>query len=226
MKGLSSMKYTLFYIQSDMVGMIKSDYAFPDCSIDISTGRPFDYSLYAVTSSKKYARIFRETRNMHYFIEREAEFDDLEKENLERDLGAYFIHKHPFKTIYQDGDHKEIGQLILPVVNFEYDVIDLNGEYVFSDLLEMIDNGMSDDANEMSSFFLTSGGINIFKEPFRHILDTINFQSYYEDYHPLEEVCYMPAENSFNQLMLYAICYSGIYTKGGIQRLCEYGDFI
>lgn len=220
------MSYTMFYIRSDMIGKIKSDYAFPDYTINAATGEPFEYSLYAITGSKKYAKIFRETRNMKYFVERQGEFSDVVQENFERDFGAFFIHKHPFRMIYQDGGKREVGQLILPVVNFEYDVVDLNGEYIFSDLIEGIDDNLSESTIEMANMFLSFGGCEIFKEPFRHILEKINFKYFYDDFHPMEEISYIPSNSTFNQLMLYAICYRGIYKKGGVQKLCEYGDFI
>lgn len=125
-----------------------------------------NYKLYAVTESKRYAKIFRKTRNMEYFIEREIYVEDGEKQEFDDITEEYRITDASFSTALWDeeNNHQVVGTLHFPVPIMEHDLIEMWG---YVDISEEIMETDSETDHFLSNLAFYSPDFKIFRDDFR-----------------------------------------------------------
>ena len=176
---------------------------------------------YAITKSKKYAEIFRNCRDMKYFMEKEIYVDETELESFYRDYMECIINKHPLTCMYQDGKHTKSGSVVIPIPEFEYDVVATSSVEIFVDMLMECEYASSEKFKELYEESTT-----ILKPFVQKLFDNIGFFQkteiglYPEGFYGWDYYL------KFNQLIMYSKSYGNTYRKGGLEKLCEYGDFI
>ena len=222
-------KYYVFYLSYEYLDLIRSENGKPDMPVSLLKheeydGSPCSYRLYAVTSSKRYASIFRKTRNMDYFIEREIYVSEEEIYDFESMVSSHIIGKHRFRTVLEIEGEEVLGDLVFPVPEFESDTIALWGQIdVFTDLEE------NDERNGgfLSDLALFDPELTIFREDIREMLMDIGFDYLVSMTFPTEEYPWLDAGVSINELMQYVHVYHNLYKKDGLIKMRKkYSTFV
>ena len=165
-------KYYVFYIRKEHCKKIHSENFIlsdpPEVQRAIESlgyGRGFNYKLYAVTDSKRYAKIFRKTRNMDYFIEREIYVEEGEKRKFDDVTDEYRIIDASFSTALWDEerDRQVVGSLYFPVPSMEHDLIEMWGYVDISE--EIMETDVETD-HFLSNLAFYSPDFKIFKDEY------------------------------------------------------------
>lgn len=166
-------KYYVFYLRNEHCKKIHSENFIlsdpPEIQRAIESlgyGGGFNYKLYAVTDSKRYAKIFRKTRNMDYFIEREIYVEEGEKRKFDDVTDEYRIIDASFSTALWDEerDRQVVGSLYFPVPSMEHDLIEMWG---YVDISEEIMETDGETDHFLSNLAFYSPDFKIFKDEYR-----------------------------------------------------------
>lgn len=134
---------------------------------NISTISNSDYSLYAITNSKKLAKDFMATRNMDRFI--------LKKDTVEKDVGIEILESYrtfnlisgALSTAYinDDGIYSIANENITAT---EYEIMVATGE--FNDMIEILSE----------SWWVNTAPIECFKGKLKKILEFFEYDKFYK----------------------------------------------
>ena len=165
-------KYYVFYLRNEHCKKIQSgNFTLSDPPvikrvIESLGYVGMNYKLYAVTESKRYAKIFRKTRNMDYFIEREIYVEDGEKQKFDDMTEEYRITDASFSTALWDeeNNHQVVGTLHFPVPIMEHDLIEMWG---YVDISEEIMETDGETDHFLSNLAFYSPDFKIFRDDYR-----------------------------------------------------------
>ena len=207
----------MFYISEDGYEQL-SDMWSPDIISPNPTLR-HPYELYAVTTSKKYAKIFKTTRNPNYFKERQIFLTDKELKEFQMKYYDYTLGKKSIRYGVS-GEHTS-GTIVVVLPEFEY-------RHLRDDILFLLGELISDDdfrsCPEIFDTIIDSG-FSVMDPFIKFALDTI----YYTD---ILYTCDAPIEDELdetsclNELYAYQKMYGVTYRRKGIWKLCESGNII
>ena len=215
------MTYYLFYITDEGYDKL-GEWTVPSLIVQqVPEPIPKPYQLYAITSNKKYASIFRATRDPAQFMERVIEISSQDKKNFETVYMEYMIHKHPLTCEFVRAGIQTSSQIIVPLPNFEYDNIEENWYMILSDI---IDEHTFGENKKIFDLIHKSGG-RIFRGFVQTALDVLEYNTILFSYGNPSEIPWELGDH-FNGLNGYRRLYERTYRKRGILKLCTYGDFI
>ena len=206
------MTYYLFYITDQGYDSL-GEWTVPSLIVPkVPEPIPKPYQLYAVTSNKKYAAIFRSTRDPKQFMERTIEISANDKKDFDSFYMEYMIHKHPLTCEFTKAGIQKSSQIVLPLPNFEFENIEDNWHMILSDIIEMLN-------------LINRSGGHIFREFVEMALDVLEYNTILFSYGNPSEIPWELGDH-FNGLNGYRRLYERTYRKRGILKLCTYGDFI
>lgn len=130
-----------------------------------------DYTLYAFTQNKEFAKFFKDTRDMNKFIYKEIEIDDFD-EFLDN-YDSYLIEYHSVRTKTIESGKEMISSIEFPMTKIESDFILFYSDNYFVDL---VDSGISYNSEVLSML-----KYKLFKKSITKALDTINFYGVFTD---------------------------------------------
>lgn len=215
------MQYYLFYITDagyDDLGEWTVPNLLPSKDPEPS---PRPYQLYAITSNKKYANIFRSTRDPKQFMQRTIEVSESEKKEFDNKYMEYIIHKHPLTCEFTKAGIQKSSQIVVPLPNFEYENIEENWYMILSDIIDDHTFGINKD---MFDLIHKSKG-EIFQGFIQSALNVLEYNTILFSYGNPSEIPWELGDH-FNGLNGYRRLYERTYRKRGILKLCTYGDFI
>lgn len=221
-------KYYVFYLRNDYRKKIKSEnFVLSDPPvikrvIESLGYVGMNYKLYAVTDSKRYAKIFRKTRNMEYFIEREIYVEDGEKQEFEDATGDYRITEAFFSAALWDEEtnRQKICEISFPVPIMEHDLIEMWG---YVDITEEFMNMDWESDHFFSNLRMYSPDFKIFKETYRSDIydagiDILLFSIFPEESWMEFDWSDLMLLNEYN---LYIHIFYQLYREGGLHLLRE-----
>ena len=226
-------KYYVFYLANEYLNSIETDSGKPGIPVCIMDAKKHQmvgmehqsniYRIYAITTSKQYATMFRKTRNMHCFIEKEIYINEDEIYSFENEMSEFMISQKPFHTVMEVDEGIIRGDLVFPVPQFEYDAISMWG---YVDVMDALDEYDMESNGFLSDLVLYDPELQIFKDDFRHLLQVIGFDILVSAAYPVEE---LPWDDlvSINEFMQYVHVYRKLYKEDGLIKLKEkYAKFI
>lgn len=214
------MVYYAFYITEEGYDNL-IEWSVPSLLVPEEPESTRPVELYALTSSKRYADIFRKTRDPKQFLERRIDIEDSRQDEFEMTYMDYLIHKHAFVCEYEKGDRSIRKQVVFPVPNFEYSNIEENWHMVLSDI---VDEQMYETYLDWFESIRLSEG-TIFTGIFQKAWSILDFGAILFNYGNPSEIPW-DLGDQFNQLNGYRKLYERTYQRKGIMKLCTYGDFI
>lgn len=221
-------KYYVFYIRKEHCEKVKSEnfiLSDPPAVKRVIESLGYvgmNYKLYAVTDSKRYAKVFRKTRNMEYFIEREIYVEDGEKQEFEDVTREYRMTEAFFSAAFWDEEtNRQINsEISFPVPIMEHDLIKMWGYVDISEeIMEM--DGESD--HFFSNLRMYSPDFKIFKETYRSdiydaAIDILLFSAFPMDTSMEFDWSDLMLLNEYN---LYIHIFYQLYREGGLHLLRE-----
>lgn len=210
--------YTAFYITEDGYDRLE-EWCGPDRLEPDKLNRK--YELYAMTSSKIYAKIFRKTRDPKYFRERQITVEDEELFSFKTKYSEYFIQKLPLRCVVGEGDDAHVKSIVVPIPVFERRHIEMDWPMILSTTIDDMDWV----ANERIFHMIINSGGSILDPIVSYALDVIGYNGVLFEYDISESIPWND-EKYFHELNGYRKLYGFTYRKKGIMKLCEYGNFI
>lgn len=183
---------------------------------------PPRYMLYGIADNKRDKKIFENTRDMTKFREKTITVTEGEYEVYATDYDYCFIKDQELHCRYTRKDGvPQYGKVRIPITNFEIETMVYESIGIFSDRMSELDSRMSIKTTDM----IRDCGTTIFIPEIQKVFETILMDHLFgEDWSWYPDVIWEYYAN-MNELYTYMEVYGCTYRKGGIARLCEYGNF-
>ena len=195
----------------------------PNTSTPLEEQNPPRFMLYAITTSKKYKKIFQQSRDMTRFRHKEIMVNEDELEQYRIEYDHCFLAKQELRCRYlgKDGSRK-VGHIVIPITNFEVETITYGSLDFLMEKLATIDSSLSHQVSRLIEY-MNEG---IFIEPVQDIIDTLGFDEIIAAERAFDPELWWDDYINIDELYVYMTIFGCTYRKGGLGVLCESGNFI
>lgn len=207
--------------------------SFPDCIIEEMRDDSNYVIPYAYTFNKKFAKVFRDTRNMKYFREKTIHLQDDEVPEFKNVYDEIELKIGKLQSRWYESPDSCIHSHEYPLLMTYFEEYKMTYEvdtfiwFIFMDIMYQlrIDIPDTDAPFPTDTLFAKMMNPYLLKKKYSQLLAETRYYDILEFLIDPDEWGYDIAMN-VDKLQLYNHIYGPLFRKDGIIRLCAYGDSI